>query len=112
MAWPRHTKLATIAGACKRRQPEKARPMFRRVNWSITREILLRCDKVGPFTVGLGRKRYEFFVVAPGLRSISGPLGGLCGARKRSIAVRIVAQRRFECCQGLRRLIGIEQQFA
>src|SRR4030081_193424 len=44
--------------------------------WSFPREILLRRDKIGPCTVGMGRQGYELLVVAPGLRSIAGPFGG------------------------------------
>jgi hypothetical protein len=58
---------------------------------SIRREILLRRDKVGPSGIGLRRKRDELLVVALGLGAFSGPFGGLCGARKGAIAVRIVA---------------------
>src|SRR5260221_317174 len=84
----------------------------KRARWSFPREILLCRDKVGPFAIGPGRKCYEFLVVAPGLRSMSGSFSGLRGACKRAIAVRIVAQRRLEFTQGLRRLIRIEQQLA
>ena len=60
----------------------------------------------------MGRQRDELPIVGLGLRSIASPFGGLCGARKRAIAVRIVAQRRFEFFQCLRRLFRFDQQFA
>ena len=79
---------------------------------SIRREKLLRRDKVGPSAIGLGRKRDELLIVALGLRAISDPLGGLCGTRKGTIAVWIVAQRRCEFLEGLRGFIRFEQQLA
>ena len=60
----------------------------------------------------MGCECYEFLVIAPGLRSISGSFGGLRRARKRAIAIWVIAQRRLEFFQGLRRLIHIEQQLA
>ena len=59
-----------------------------------------------------GRKRDELLVVGLSLRPIASPFGGLCGARKRAIAVRIVAQRRLEFFQRLRGLLRFDQQFA
>jgi len=80
--------------------------------WLFAGKVLLRSDEIGPHGIGAARKRDELFVVAPGLRPIAGPFGGLCGAREGAIAVRIVAQRHFEFFQRLRRLVGLEQQLA
>src|SRR5215204_5149518 len=79
---------------------------------SFTREILSGGYDVRSHGFGVARQGNELFIVAPGPRVISGPLGGLRCARKGAIAVRIVAQRRLEFLQCLPRLIGFEQQFA
>jgi hypothetical protein len=59
---------------------------------SIRREVLLRFGKTGASIIGLRRKSDKLLIVALGLHPISGPFGGLSGARKRAIAVGIVAQ--------------------
>ena len=50
--------------------------------WLPRGKILLRGDKVGPSIIGLGRKRDELLIVAPGLRSISGLFGGFAAPAK------------------------------
>ena len=60
---------------------------------SLTRkEVLLRLDEVGTRGVGVARKRDELLVVGPGARPVTSPVGSHGSARKRAVAVRIIAQ--------------------
>src|SRR5215467_7721506 len=60
---------------------------------SLTRkEVLLRLDEVGTRGVGVARKRDELLIVGPGARPVTSPVGSHGSARKRAIAVRIIAQ--------------------
>ena len=79
---------------------------------SFARQVLLCRDEVGSRGVRAACQRDELRVVGPSLRPVAGPVGGHCGARKRAIAVRIVAQRRLEFFQRLLGLLRFHQQFA
>src|SRR5205814_3119395 len=62
-------------------------------------KVLLRRHQVGPHVIGAARERDELLVVILGLCPITRPFGGLCGACKRAIAIRIVAKRHLEFLQ-------------